>query len=550
MSTLQVVPLGGAGEIGKNCTAVLQGDDMLLVDCGLSFPNEDQFGIDIVVPDFSFVLERKEMLRAVVLTHAHEDHVGALAYLMPHVKCPVFATQFTAALVRSKLEEKRIDAEIDIRVVKPGEMIRVGELEVELVRVTHSIPETCSVAIHTSLGVILFTADFKFDFTPVDGVLTDIGRLADLGREGVLLLVSDSTNADRPGWGPSESTVKEGFRNVFRHAPGRVLITTFASNIHRMQQAIDVAGETGRKVAVAGRRMEQTLDLCSRLGYVRMNREATVRLDDIGKYAEHELVILTTGSQGEPMAALSQISRDEYTRARLHENDTVLYSARPIPGNESAIWRTINRLVEKGADVIYNSLQPVHVSGHAYQEELKMMINLTRPYYLAPVHGEPRHQLLYKHMALNMNYPEHRIFTLSNGTPLLMDEKRAWVEDRVPVGEVLIDQAGGAGVPQQVMSERLTLGHEGVVVVSMAVDTKRGVITTKPKAVAKGFSGSQAVLDEALAMLTSQLADGTKSDLTNKNSLELVIQDTFRKVVGRVARQKPQIVPVVFEVQQ
>lgn len=541
MGLLQVVPLGGAGEIGKNCTAIVQGDEMVLVDVGLSFPDEDQFGVDIVIPDFSFILENRHKLKGIFLTHAHEDHVGALSYLLPHVKCPVYATQFTAALVRTKFEEKNLPTDFGLKMVQPGDKVQAGELSVEFVRVTHSIPETCSLAIHTQHGAILFTSDFKFDFTPVDGKLTDIARLSELGKEGVLLLVSDSTNADRRGWGPSESIVSEGFRRIFESAPGRVLITTFASNVHRMQQAIDVAEKVGRKVSVAGRRMDTTIELCGKLGYMRLPRQTYIKLDEIGKYQPHELVILTTGSQGEPMAALSQMARDEYSRMKLQPGDTVLYSARPIPGNEAAIWRTINALFAKGANVVYDSDMPVHVSGHAYQEELKMMINLTRPYYVAPVHGEARHQHLYNQMARAMGYPDHRVFQLRNGTPLCMDDQKAWIGDPVQVGEVLIDD-GGHSVPREVMVERGTLGHEGVMVVTLGVDLKKGFIVRRPVIEARGFSGLPEAIEDARLALEDQLGGMSKQQMSDRAQIESTVQDVVKRVIGRKSRQRPLIV--------
>ncbi|RYG30059.1 ribonuclease J, partial [bacterium] len=381
MSVVQVIPLGGVGEIGKNCTAVREGEDIVLIDCGLSFPDEDMMGVDIVIPDFTYLVENADKVRGVFLTHAHEDHVGGLPYLLKQIRVPVYCTEFTQALIRQKLEERLTRDRIDIRVFKPGDIIQAGKLSVEPVRVTHSIPENCSMAIRTSHGIVLFTGDFKFDFTPVDGKLANITRFGELGVEGVVALFSDSTNVDRTGWGPSESTVTEGLRAVFTSAPGRVLITTFASNIHRLQQAYDVAAETGRKVAVIGRRMEQNVDICERLGYLKVPKETRIRLDEVQNYPDDKLVIFTTGSQGEPMSALVQMSKGTYGRMQIKRGDTLAYSARPIPGNEGAIWRTINRLFEQGCRVVYDSPTPIHVSGHAYQEELKMMVNLTRPYY-------------------------------------------------------------------------------------------------------------------------------------------------------------------------
>ncbi|MBX7135415.1 MAG: ribonuclease J [Fimbriimonadaceae bacterium] len=548
MSLLQVIPLGGAGEIGKNCTAIVQDDDMILVDVGLSFPNEEMFGVDIVIPDFRYVIENRHKLRAIFLTHAHEDHVGALPYLLPKVKCPVYATEFTHAMIRNKLEEKTDIKSLDLRVYNPGEVIEAGSLSVEPVRITHSIPENCGMAIRTNYGIVLMTGDFKFDFTPVDGKLSNISRLAELGKEGVLCLLSDSTNVERPGWGPSEKAVREGLYKAFVESEGRVLITTFASNIHRMQQAFDVAHETGRKVAVAGRRMEQTLEICTRLGYMQVRKGIRIDLKEVGNYEPNKVVILTTGSQGEPMSALVQMSKEEYSRLRILPGDTLLYSARPIPGNEAAIWRTINRLFRMGARVIYESATPIHVSGHAYQEELKMMINLTRPYYLAPVHGEPRHQHIYMEMARAMGYPESRIFAIADGLPLCMDDTTAWLGDPVPSGRVLVDNSGNPGISDEVLRDRYNLANDGMVLITIAIDVERGEIVGDPVLQTAGFSGRESVLDDALSAVLDQLGRLTEADIKDIDSVRHAASDTIRRTIQRKAQLRPLVVPAVIEV--
>ncbi len=547
MSQVKVIPLGGAGEIGKNCTVVEQDGDLVVIDVGLAFPHEEHYGVDIVVPDFTYLLENKHRLKGIFLTHAHEDHVGALSFLLPQLEAPVFCTPFTAAMVRMKLEERAHLQGSTIEVVEPGATVDRGALKVEFVRVTHSIPETCALAVHTVHGIVLFTADFKFDFTPVDGKLTNVGRLTELGQEGVVLLVSDSTNVDRPGWGPSERRVTEGLRKVVQNAQGRVLVTMFASNIHRMQQAIDVAAENGRRVAVTGRRMEQTIDIARRLGYLRIPEGTYVRLDDVGKFAANELLILTTGSQGEPMAALSQMSRAEYGRLKIVEGDTIVYSARPIPGNEGAIWRTVNRLVKMGAEVVYDSDSPIHVSGHAYQEELKMMINLVQPFYLAPVHGEPRHQFLYNRIASAMGWPDHRLFTLSNGTVLHMDDEQAWIGESVTAGEVLIDQHGNVAVNETVLAERTSLGADGVVVVSMALDTELGDIVSRPEAQIRGFSGPVSAVEDAIDSANDVLSRLTSTNLKDLDKVRAAVSEAVRKTINRRCQQRPVVVVSILE---
>ncbi|MBL8041280.1 MAG: ribonuclease J [Chthonomonas sp.] len=549
MPDVHIVPLGGASEIGKNCTCVIQGDDMVVVDVGLSFPNEEMHGVDIVIPDFQFILENKHKLRAIFLTHAHEDHIGALPYLLEKVECPVYSTQFTLSMVRRKLEE-RLEVKPNMLIpMKPGDVVTCGSLSVEPIRVTHSIPDTMALAIKTQHGYVLFTADFKFDFSPIDQKLSDLSRLAQIGDEGVVCLVSDSTNIERSGWSPSESLVANGFRKIFAQSEGRVLITSFASNIHRMQQAFTVAAELGRKVAVAGRRMEQTVDLCIRGEYLKIPYGTQIKLEDVGKYEPHELVILTTGSQGEPMSALVQMSREEYSRLKIIPGDTVIYSARPIPGNEGAIWRTVNRLFRMGATVIYDDPgSPVHVSGHGYLEELKMMVNLTRPYYLTPVHGEPRHIHLYRKMALAMGYPDHRIFTMEDGLPVVIGEESAAYGEAVPCGRVLVDNGGNAGISDEILRDRSNLANEGIVVITVAIDVEQGDIVGDITLQAKGYSGPETVLMPTCEVVYDALRELKKSEMQDLDVVRHTVADAARRFLGRRTKMRPLVIPAIVEV--
>jgi len=544
-----VIPLGGVGEIGKNCTLVEQGDDIVVIDCGLSFPTEEMLGINIVIPDFTYLIENKDRVRGIFLTHAHEDHVGGLPYLLGELQCPLYASELTHALIRSKLDERLPGVKIDYRTFKPGDVIEAGELSVEPVRITHSIPETCCMAVRTKHGIVLFTADFKFDFTPVDNKLTNITRLGELGHEGVLLLLSDSTNVERPGWGPSERRVMKGLEKVLSTAPGRVLLTTFASNIHRLQQLFEAASLTGRKVAVVGRRMEMNLDICERMGYVKIPKGTRIGLGDMSMFQDHQIAILTTGSQGEPLSALVQMSKGEYGRLQIRNGDTLIYSARPIPGNEGAIWRTINRLFRQGCNVIYESEDPIHVSGHAYQEELKMMINLTRPYYVAPVHGEPRHQYLYNQIAKEMGFPEHRVFTLADGDALCMDETSASIEpDAVPYGRVLVDNTGTPGVTADVLRDRFNLANDGMVVVTIALDVEKGEIIAEPTIQSKGFHGPDGTMDYALDFLVDALGALSREEIKDVGRIRSDAADVVKRAIQKKAQRRPLVLPVVIEV--
>ncbi len=547
MSLLQVIPLGGSGEIGKNCTVVKQGDDIIVIDCGISFPTELQYGVDVIIPDFTYLLEHKDQVRGIFLTHAHEDHVGALSYLLPDLDVPIYCTPFTEAMLRSKLEERRRGLIPKINRMQPGDKVQVGSFTVEPVLVTHSIPETCAMAIKTEYGHILFTADFKFDPNPVDGRKTNLKRLAELGEEGVLLLVSDSTNVDRPGWGPSESEVLPSLKEVFEDAAGRVLITMFSSSIHRMQQVIEAAHSCGRRVAVGGRRMEATMSLSRSLGMLTAPKDTLIALEEIGDLPANRQVIIVTGSQGEPMAALSQMARGEYQRLKVQEGDTILYSARPIPGNEGAIWRTVNNLIRRKAKVIIDSNTPIHVSGHAYMEEIKMMLALTKPFYVAPVHGEPRHQQFFQEMLMQMGHAAHRVFVLENGDTLNMDQEKAWIGEQIQAGEVMIDQHGQTPVTPVALQERQQMAREGLVVVTTQWSKKSRSFQGRPRLQFHGFAAADHLLEDIEEEII-QLISSPRAKLDTLENAEDTLCEAARRAVQRISRQRSLIVAEVLPV--
>lgn len=545
MSDLRLIPLGGAGEIGKNCTVLEQGDDLIVIDCGISFPHAEQYGVDIVIPDFTYLIENKDRIKGLFITHAHEDHIGAISFLLPHISCPIYGTKLTLALIELRLDDRWKGPMPKMVEVKPGAKVPAGDLEVEFVRVTHSIPETCALAIRTQHGIVLFTADFKFDFTPVDRQLTDMARLIELGQEGVLLLVSDSTNATTQGWGLSESAVTEGLRPLVAGARGRVLITTFSSHLHRMQQAIMIAHEFGRKVVIMGRRMEQTLNLARQMEYVRFPRETLISMDEMSDYPPEQLMVLLTGSQGEPNAALSQMSRGEYRRLKVHEGDTIVFSTRPIPGNEGEINRVINNLVRRGANVITDAPTPIHASGHGYQDELKTMITLTKPFYLAPVHGEPLHQKAYKEMALAMGHAPHRIFVLDNGDPLELDEQKAWLGKPVTTGEVMIDQNEGRPIEVEELRARQQMAHDGIVMVTLCVD-RDGTMVAHPHVEAHGVCGGDDVVPEIQDMLRGAIGRLTEFEMQETDYFRATIEQQVRKVLQAKTRQRPKVLTTVL----
>ncbi len=526
------------------------GDDLVVLDCGLMFPEDEMLGIDLVIPDISYLLENRDKVRAIVLSHGHEDHVGALPYVLPQVNVPVYATKLAQGLVSVKLKEHRLLGSVEQVVIDAGDTIQLGELTVEFIRVAHSIPDAVLVVVHSPVGTLVYTSDFKFDQSPMDGKVTDFARLAELGAGGVLVLISDCTRVEQPGFTPSERLVTETFDRVFQKAQGRVLITTFASNISRVQQEIQSAHRYGRKAAVVGRSMESNIAIALELDYISIPDGALMRVEEANKLDPDKILYVTTGSQGEPTSVLSRIANKEHRQIQLRPGDTVIISATPVPGNEEAVARTINNLFRQGVDVIYGSESAVHVSGHASREELRLMINLLRPQFVVPAHGEYRHMVLYKRLAEECGIPSSNILMAELGS--VMEFKQGnfgKITGRVSAGDVLVDGVTVGEVGEVVLRDRQLLAKDGVLIVVVTVDRQTGRVVAGPDVVSRGFvyaRNSEELLDAAKERALQVL------EVDGVGQAELgFIQSKIKEAVGRFlyeqTRRRPMILPVVQE---
>jgi ribonuclease J len=548
---VRIIPLGGLGEIGMNMTLLETEEDLVVIDAGLMFPEEEMLGIDLVLPEVTYLLEQRDKVRGVVLTHGHEDHTGSLPFLLQQLAIPVFGTTLALGLVQEKLREFGLDQTADLRRVKPGDTVRLGQISVELVRVCHSIPDGVAVAAHTPAGLVVHSGDFKFDQTPVDGALTDYQRLAALGQEGVLALLSDSTNANREGITPSESTIRRAFDQIFRAAPRRVIVACFASNIHRIQQVLDAAACLEKKVAVNGKSMAANVRIASELGYLRIPPETLVRLDELRHFPAGEGVIITTGSQGEPLSAVARMAVGEHKQIEIVAGDTVVFSARVIPGNEKSIARTINQLLKRGARVITEDLYPgVHVSGHPSREELKLMLNLTRPKFFVPVHGEYRHLHAHAELAREMGIPAEHIFLLDNGEVLQVGPDQARVVRKVPTGRVFVDGKGVGDVGDTVLRDRQHLAQDGMVVVVIGFD-KSGSVVAGPDIVSRGFAhlpDDDALFEEARKLINTVLEGCSVEEKTDWSLIKQRIRSVLRKFLQKAVDRRPMILPVIIEI--
>ena len=547
---LQIIPLGGIGEIGKNMTAVRCGDQIIVIDCGLAFPAADQLGVDLVIPDISYLLENKEMVQGIILTHGHEDHIGSLAFVLKQLNVPVYGTRLTIGFTKGKLSEYKVLDKAKLITFSAEDRFKVGMFDIEPFRVAHSIPDAVGFAVHTPAGTLVHTGDFKFDQTPVDGQLFDIARLTRIGQAGVLVLLSDCTNVERPGFVPSERNVAEAFDTIFKDAPRRIIMACFASNVHRVQQAIDFSVKYGRKVALMGRSMERNMDMAQQMGYLRVPEGTRIRADEIEDYFPQQVTVITTGSQGEPMAALSRIAVDDHRKLKIVAGDSVILSASAIPGNEDAVYRTINHLFRRGANVFYDSIAKVHVSGHGYAEELKLMLNIVEPQYVMPVHGEYRMLHMYSKIAEEMGWPAEDIIRAEIGDIVEVGEDVAGVIGRVEKsGAVLIDGTGIGDVSEVVLRDRLHIGSDGFLVLVVGVSQETGEIVSGPEVISRGFvymDQSEELVEQVKQVITEKI-----KNLPEEDNDWMVVQQDLRDAVGKFLYKKtarrPMILPILLD---
>ncbi len=549
-SRLQIIPLGGLGEIGKNMAAIRYGDTILVIDSGLAFPEEELLGIDIVLPDITYLLENKDKVKAVLLTHGHEDHVGGLPYMLKEVNVPVYGSRLTVGIAQNKLREHDVNG-ASLHSVRPRECVEFGELKVEFIRVCHSIPDCMGIAIHTPLGIIFHTGDFKLDQTPVDGETVDFRKLAEISEKGVLVMLSDSTNAERPGFTMSEKVVGNTFDDLFGKCEGRIIITTFASNVHRIQQVICTARKFNRKVAVSGRSMVNNVQVSSELGYIDIPPGMMVDIEEINQYPPEEIVIVTTGSQGEPMSALTRMATADHRWVGIEPGDTVIISATPIPGNEKLVARTVDLLYRQGAEVIYEKSMGVHVSGHAAQEELKMMLNLIRPQYFIPVHGEYRHLMTHAKLAESIGMDRSSIFVMENGQILEINGKRAAVSGKVTAGKILVDGLGVGDVGNIVLRDRRQLAKDGIIIVVVTIDKEAGEMVAGPDLVSRGFvyvRESEELMEAAREKVGEAMEVCLKKGLTEWAMIKSQVREKLSRYLYEKTGRRPMILPIIMEV--
>lgn len=548
---LKVIPLGGLGEIGKNMTAIEYDDELIVIDCGIAFPDEDMYGVDLIIPDISYLIENESKLKGIFITHGHEDHIGAIPFILKQVNIPIYGTRLTIGLIENKLKEHGLLATTSLNIIKPRESAKFNHLEVEFIRNTHSIADSCSLAIHTPVGIIFHTGDFKVDLTPIDNEPMDFERISELAKEGILLLMSDSTNVERKGYTMSERAISETFTKLFEHATGRIIVATFASNIHRMQQIIDASKQYNRKVAFSGRSMENISKVATELGYLHIDDDQLVNIHNINSVADDELTLIVTGSQGEPMGALARIAFSNHRHIKLKPNDLFIISASPIPGNDKLIGRVINELYRKGCNVIYKDLEAVHVSGHACQEELKLILRLTHPKFFMPVHGEYRHLVHHKNLAEKVGIPKDNILVLSTGQVLELTPYSAEVNGRVRTGAIFVDGIGVGDVGNVVLRDRRMLAEGGMLIVVATIDKESKTLVSEPYIVTRGFvyvKESEDLMNEVKQITQTEI----EMLLENETNEILVMKNRIKKALERYlyekTKRRPSIFPIIMEV--
>jgi len=549
---LRVVSLGGCGEIGRNTVVYETREDIVVVDAGVQFPEEEMLGVDLVINDLSYLRERKKKVRGLLLTHAHEDHIGGVPYFLAQLNVPVFGTDVTLALLRGKLKEHKLVQSSDLHVVDPGDEVRLGGIIAHFIRITHSVSGSCTLALRTPAGTVIHTGDFKFDQTPIDGKPSDIGTLAQYGKDGVMLLCSDSTNAELPGHTPSERVVGETFKDIFAHCGGRIIVTMFASNVPRLQQTVDAAALFDRKVCFVGRSMQNVAGIATEHGYLVLAPGQQIREHELDDYAPHKLVICTTGSQGEPTSALVRMAARDHRRVKLVPGDTVILSATPIPGNERSVGRTINNLFKLGVDVIYGKQRMAHVSGHGCQEELLLMLNLTKPHYFMPIHGEYRMLVQHAELAEQTGVPRENIFVTENGDVVQIAAAGAERIGRVYGGPVYVDGLGVGDVGEVVLRDRKHLSVDGMIVVTVTVDSVDGKVLAGPDIISRGFTYGAApddgIIDEVRRVAVGIMEEGASQGLTEWASIREHVHKGLQKFVFDRTKRRPMIVPVVMEI--
>lgn len=549
---VKITCLGGLNEIGKNITLVEYEDDAFLIDCGMAFPDSDMLGVDIVLPDFSHVLKNKDRIRGVVLTHGHEDHIGGLPYLLKEFNLPIYGTKLTLALVNSKLKEHGLADKAHLQVVSPGDVIPMGKMSVEFIAVNHSIPDAVGMAIKTPNGYVVHTGDFKIDFTPISGDVIDLARFGELGKQGVLALMADSTNAERPGFTPSERVVGESFAKLFSKAKKRrIIIATFSSNLHRIQQIVDAAKRDGRKVAVSGRSMINYVSIATELGYLQLPEGLMIDIDAINSYPKDKVIIVTTGSQGEPMSALTRMAFSDHRQVEVGPDDYIIISATPIPGNEKAVTKVVNELMRRGCDVVYEKMYDVHTSGHACQEELKIIHTLTKPRYFIPVHGEQKH--LHKHVELakSLGMTPDRVLISDIGKVMELTPEKMTVSGTVQAGRVLVDGLGVGDVGSIVLRDRRHLAEDGILVIVATINSQTGELVSGPDIVSRGFvyvRESEQLMDQAREMSRKVLENCIYHNPHDWNTMKTRVRDELSRMLFQKTKKSPIILPIIMDI--